>query len=223
MIARSPLLAVFVAVLSLSAGSAFAQDARNPLLNPKAAVSKAADVAPGHPATPSLDTKLPSPGASLMAAGSMAMSPVASNISSQLSGLHVIAVIGDKAVLRGTMGKGSSFVIAGSTAAGEGAAPTPGGAAPAPATDSPAGVSAAAVTLVLRHSQPFQMAEGVWVRPDVSGVTVRLFQQSTKKLDKDASSETLVYAASLETLSPTAPLSEDKGNDKGEGQATEQK
>ena len=66
----------------------------------------------------------------------------------------------------------------------------------------------------MTHAQPLQLADGVWMRPDVSGTTVRLYQQPSKEKAVGAASEVLVYAASLETLSPTAPLAADKGDDK---------
>lgn len=215
MIANKQIIAAIVAALSLSAGAAFAQDSKNPLMPPKQPAAKPADaVAPAHSGAPTPDMKLPPsmsgnqglPGAGLGNAGT------------HLGGLSVVAVVGSKAILRGSVGKSTNFALGGGNESAEAGKPNGGqpaqSSAPLQEGKGDDAAKAPSVTLIVTHAQPLQLAEGIWVRPDIAGTTVRLFQQPSKDKISGAAAEVLVYAASLETLSPTAPLAVDKGDDK---------
>lgn len=201
-------LAALCAAMSLSAGTALAQD-KNPLMPPKQAPAKAA---PDAPPAPSPDMKLPpaaNPSAQPLGGAGLA------NVGQHLGGLNVVAIVGAKAILRGSIGKSTNFALGSSSDGGEGTKQGGTGqgiGAPVPAGGADEGGKGPAVTVVVTHAQPLQLGDGVWVRPDVAGTTVRLYQQPSK--DKANAGEVLVYAASLETLSPTAPLAADKGDDK---------
>lgn len=209
MIARKHFLVAVCATLGLAAGSSFAQDSKNPLMPPKSTTAaKPAEIA--SPAgAPSMDTRLPPPGNAAGAAAPMVAAP---NVGSHLAGMNVVAIVGDKAILRGLIGKGSSFALVAASDVDGGKGPGVLAAQQQGGGDDAS--RAPSVTIVVTHGQPLQLSEGVWIRPDVSGLTVRLFQQPSKGKVPGSSADVLVYAASLETLSPTAPLAADKGEDK---------
>lgn len=192
-------LAVLACAAALFSTAALSQDApKNPLLKPKPV--KAADVAPvaatSLPPAPGLKDRLPAAGESTSA----------DRVASHLAMLRVVATVGDKAILRGPLGKTGNLAL--SSQSGPGAdesaagAPAPAGQAPAPAgggTETKAEKSPVR-SITVTNGEPVQLADGVWVRPEISGPSVRLYlQRSTKE-----HSESLIYSSSIEIADAAA-------------------
>lgn len=195
-------LAVLTCVGALVSTSALCQDlARNPLLKPVVAKASTAPAA-GHglPPAPALDDLLPPVRTTFMGADQVA---------GHLAMLRVVATVGNKAILRGPIGKTGNLALSATSPpadAGSAGGPAPiGQAAAAPAAGPLEDKYAAIRSITVTNGEPIQLAGGIWVRPEISGASVRLFLQSSS----NQRSESLIYASAVEIGdTQAAPLPE---------------
>lgn len=121
----------------------------------------------------------------------------ADQVAIHLSLLRVVATVGSRAVLRGPLGKTGNLALA--TPSSPADAETAGGPGSYGQDGTPdAGGQedkyAAIRSITVTSGEPIQLAGGIWVRPEVSGASVRLFMQSSSK----ERSESLIYASTVE-------------------------
>lgn len=187
---------LFLSLLTCAAAmlstSAMCQDvAKNPLIKPKlmATVDAAQAAGRGLPPAPALNDHLPALRPTSMGADQVA---------GHLSMLRVVATVGNKAILRGPIGKTGNVALASPSMpadAGPGGGPAPfGHAGDAPAASGPEDKSAAIRSITVTNGEPMQLAGGIWIRPEISGASVRLFMQSSSR----ERSESLIYASTVE-------------------------
>lgn len=203
--------ALVVAMMAATyACGAAAADPKNPLVRPaKVAPAKADGTAPlGAPSgLPPPPSGMPALNAALPDAGA---SPV-DRVADHLSPMRVVVTIGDRAILRGALGKTGNLALT----AGDGGAKSPAaavapvGTVPAVQADPSKPSPDRSVTVV--NGEAFQLAEGVWIRPVVSGSSVKLYYQVSAK---EKASEVLVYSSSVEIASAvTTSLPDPKAED----------
>ncbi|ABM97184.1 hypothetical protein [Methylibium petroleiphilum] len=209
-------LAVALMAVTYACGAA-AADPKNPLVRPiKVAPTKVDSGGPaGAPsglppppsASPALNAALPGDGAN----------PV-ERVAEHLSPMRVVVTVGDRAILRGALGKTGNLALTSS----DGASKLPAGAvapgAPAPASQLDPSKPSPDRSVTVVNGEVFQLADGVWIRPVVSGSSVKLFYQASAK---DKGSEALVYSSSVEIASAiAAPLPDTKPEEDEKKKAT---
>lgn len=194
-----------VLMMVVAQAGAIAAEARNPLLRPASAGKAdgigAASVPLNLPPAPnvasSLKTALFDPGMSTI-----------DRVALHLSPLRIVATIGNRAILRGSLGKtGNLALTPGAGTSAQGAAGGPTSADRAEAGGVPPERS---VTVV--SGQAFQIGDGVWVFPVVAGPSVKLFYQASAK---ERNSQALVYSSSIEIAGTLPPAQEDGESERG--------
>lgn len=193
-----------VCVATTFATTAQAEDAKNPLIRPRQVkLETVAASNPSFPPAPALKDKL------LAAPGSTS----AADVANHLAQLRVVATVGNKAILRGPLGKTGNVALVRSDEPGnlDGAGGLDAASTSATQKAGTTSSSAGAVdtktasltrTLTFTSGESMQLADGLWVRAEVVGASVRLYMQPSASA-KDRS-EALVYSSSVEIASPTA-------------------
>lgn len=232
-------------IIAALASAPAAAESKNPLEKPgkiTAPDSKGAGKAtlPPPPADMPSNSDMDPPPLSSSLPGKGAQATPTDKAIQHLSAMRVVATVGTRAVLRGQLGRTGNLVPTmngpadgfggqfgqgqfgqfqgggqfGQSQFGQPSNGVMGGQQGAQHQQDTKGVAERSLTVT--DGENFQLADGMWLRPEVKGSSVRLYLQPSKT----TKSEVLVYASGVEIANTVAAPLPDRSEDKKTDQAT---